>query len=473
MIRATKNWKYLLLIGLLVGLLMSGCGGEDTAVSTPDPALTQNYGNVVSASGKVMPVQWATMSFESGGRLEWLIEEGSQVAVGAELARLDTTSLEQSVTQAEAALAAVEAQLALARAGARAEDIASAEGGVLIAQGNVAAAESALEQAQSGTGFAVETAEASLSQAAGNLATARAELARMVAELNRLQAGARPEEIAMYQALLNQAQSQFLIAENSHFVNFIDNDVGGWPEEQARYAREGARGARDAAQAQLNLAAAGASEQDVAAAQSMVSAAQGQVTMAEAGVTAAEVGVAQAETLVSDVTIAEAQVQIAQGQLMQAEAQRNRLQAGATAEEIAGLEAQVAQAEATVAQAQSALDRATLRAPFAGTVGSVYLHPGESVVPGMLVLVVGDVSGLRVETTDLNEVDATQVGVGSSVTLSFDALPGSTIEGEIVRLAPMASSGQGGTNFTAVIDMTNPPETLRWGMTAFVDIEIE
>lgn len=467
------NWKYLLLTGLLVGLLVVGCGGGETAVSTPDPTLTQDYGNIVSASGKVMPVQWATLSFESGGQVEWLIEEGSVVEAGAELARLDATHLEQAVAQAEAALAAAEAQLALAVAGARVEDVAAAEGAVLIAQGNVAAAESRLAQAESGSGFAVQSAEAALAQAEGNLAIAQGELSRAVAELNRLQAGARPEEIAMYQALLNQAQSQFLIAENSHFVNFIDPGIGGWPEEQARYARESARGARDAAQAQLDLAVAGASSQDVAAAQALVSAAQGQVKMAEAGVTAAEVGVAQAETAVADVTITEAQVQIAQGQLLQAEAQRNRLQAGATAEEIAGLEAQVAQAAATLAQAQTALDKATLRAPFAGTVGIVNLRPGESVLPGAPVLVVGDVSALRVETTDLNEVDATQVGVGSPVTLSFDALPGSTIEGEIVRLAPMASSGQGGTNFTAVITMTDPPETLRWGMTAFVDIEIE
>lgn len=467
------NWKYLLLVGLMVGLLVAGCGGEETAVSTPDPTLAQNYGNVVSASGKVMPVQWATMSFESGGRLTWLIEEGGVVEAGADLARLDATHLEQAVAQAEAALAAAEAQLALAVTGARVEDVAAAEGAVLIAQGNVAAAESRLAQAESGSGFAVETAQASLAQAEGNLAIAQGELSRAVAELNRLQAGARPEEIAMYQALLNQAQSQFLIAENAHFVNFIDKDIGGWPEEQARYARESARGARDAVQAQLNLAAAGASSQDVAAAQAMVSAAQGQVTMAEAGVTAAEVGVAQAETAVADVAVAEAQVQIAQGQLMQAESQRSRLQAGATAEEIAGLEAQVAQAEATLAQAQTALENATLRAPFAGTVGVVYLRPGESVVPGAPVLVVGDVSALRVETTDLNEVDATQVSRESTVTLSFDALPGRAIDGEIVRIAPMASAGQGGTNFTAVIEMADPPETLRWGMTAFVDIEIE
>ena len=128
---------------------------------------------------------------------------------------------------------------------------------------------------------------------------------------------------------------------------------------------------------------------------------------------------------------------------------------------------------ARLAAIESRLADRLVRAPFAGVVGTVYLRPGESVVPGTPVLVVGDASALRVETTDLNEVDATQVGVGSPVTLSFDALPGSAIAGEIVRLAPMASSGQGGTNFTAVIDMTNPPETLRWGMTAFVDIEVE
>ena len=470
---ATKNWKYLLFVGLLVSMLIVGCGGEDTAVSTPDPALTQNFGNIVSASGKVMPVRWAALSFESGGRVEWLIEEGSVVEAGVELARLDAANLELAAAQAEAALAAAKAQLALAVAGARAEEIAAAEGAVLIAQGNVATAEAQLAQAESGSGFAVETAAASLAQAEGNLATAQGELSRAVVEVNRLQAGARPEEIAMYQALLNQAESQFLIAENSHFVNFIDTGVGGWPEEQARYAREGARGARDAAQAQLNLAAAGASSQDIAAAQAMVSAAQGQVTMAEAGVQAAEVGVAQAETAVSDVAVAEAQLQIAQGQFVQADAQLNHLQAGATPEEIAGLEAQVIQAEAALAQAQTALERATLRAPFAGTVGIVHLNQGESVIPGAPVLVVGDVSALRVETTDLNEVDAAQVGLESAITLSFDALPGSTIEGEILRISPMASSGQGGTNFTAVIDMTNPPETLRWGMTAFVDIEIE
>ena len=166
-------------------------------------------------------------------------------------------------------------------------------------------------------------------------------------------------------------------------------------------------------------------------------------------------------------------MQIASGELAQAEAQYNKMQNGSTVQEIAVLQAQVAQAEAALSQAQAALDKAILLAPFAGTAGNVLFKTGEVVSPGAPVLVLGDISSLRVETTDLNEVDAAQVGIGSSVTLTFDALPGSTLEGEIVRMAPMASAGQGGTNFTAVIEMSDPPEALRWGMTAFVDIDVD
>ena len=128
--------------------------------------------------------------------------------------------------------------------------------------------------------------------------------------------------------------------------------------------------------------------------------------------------------------------------------------------------------EEALSQAEAALDKARLVAPFAGTVGNVLFKTGEVVGPGVPVLILGDTTSLRVETTDLNEVDAAQVGDGSTVTLTFDALPGITTEGEIVRIAPMASAGQGGTNFTAVIEMSDPPEALRWGMTAFVDIDV-
>jgi multidrug resistance efflux pump len=215
-----------------------------------------------------------------------------------------------------------------------------------------------------------------------------------------LKAGATDEEIAAAKAGVTAAQAQVSMAQ----------------------------GGVDAAQAQVSIAQAG------------VDAAQAQVSIAQAGVDAAEAALTQAQDAVvaaqaqeklakAGVAAAQAQVEAAEGQLAQAEAQRDRLKAGVTIEEIAVLEAQVAQAEAALAQTESALAKATLVAPFAGTVGVVYPREGEVLSPGIAVLVLGDVSTLRVETTDLNEVDVARVAVGSPATLTFDALPERTTEG--------------------------------------------
>jgi HlyD family secretion protein len=418
----------------LVALLMTGCQQQE-AEPLPVESGIDMLGNVVSASGKVMPQQWATMSFEVGGRLEWVAAEGSQVAAGDVVARLETSDLDHAVAQARAARETAEAQLAQAKAEARPANLAAADGAILVAQGNLAAATGALAQAE-------------------------------------LLAGPRDEEIAMYQARLDQAHADYRYVEDIH-LEIIDNHIGGRPEERARFQSESALGARNAAQAQLDLARAGASPGEIAAARAMVSGAAAQVTIAEAGLTAAEVALNQAQAMRQDLTIAESQVQIAQGQLDQAEAQRDRLVNGATTEELAVLEAQLAQTEAALAQAEEAVGKATLLAPFAGTVGDLTIQAGETVLPGAAILVLGDVGHFQVETTDLNEVDAIQVAAGMPVTLSFDAFPGGTTAGEIVRLAPMASAGQGGTNFTAIVEMVSPPDGLQWGMTAFVDIEVE
>ena len=79
---------------------------------------------------------------------------------------------------------------------------------------------------------------------------------------------------------------------------------------------------------------------------------------------------------------------------------------------------------------------------------------------------------LDVETTDLNEIDAARVAVGDSVKVTFDALSDVVVIGKVKSIAPKASEGSG-VNYTVVVELSEWPETLRWGMTAFVDIEVE
>ena len=468
-----KHKTKLLLLSLLLLITLAACGGANQEDSAEIAAIdTADFGNIVSASGKVMPVRWADMSFETGGRILNVVEEGDQVDAGEILALVEASDLEQAVLQAVAELAAAEANLSLAKSGARSEDLTAAEGVKKQAEGRVAAAMGSLAQTENNSGAEVKSAAAGLAQAQANYETAVAELGRAQAELGRVQAGPREEEIAMYQARVNQAQSEFLISEQLHFENFIDKEIGGGGEERARYQRESDRNARIAAQAELDLVKAGSAGQEIAAAAAAVRAAQAQVDVAAAGVSAAEVVLEQAQASDAAVAIAQAEVQIAQGELQQAQAELDRLSNGKTAEEIAVLEADVARTKAALSQAEAALESTIIRAPFAGTIGNVRYHSGEVALPGAAVLALGDTSSLRIETTDLNEVDAAQITLDSPVTLSFDAFPGTTREGSIVRLAPMASAGQGGTNFTAIVEIGDPPADLRWGMTAFVDVEV-
>ena len=80
-------------------------------------------------------------------------------------------------------------------------------------------------------------------------------------------------------------------------------------------------------------------------------------------------------------------------------------------------------------QAQAQLKQTQVVAPFAGQVGAVSVRPGELATPGQPVLMLGDTSKLRVETTDLRETDVTRLKLGMPVELTFDALPGQRVPG--------------------------------------------
>lgn len=286
--------------------------------------------------------------------------------------------------------------------------------------------EYAISQAQA----ALATSQATLALAETGarpqeIAALEAQLAAAKAELARLLAGAQPEEIALAQAQLQQTNTDLAHAQNRydrwHWV-------GDETEEQLQYQRDAAAAANAAAQAQLDLVMAGPSREEIAAAQARVD---------------------------------------------QAQAQLDLLKTGARPEEIAVAQARVTQAEVALSQAQSALEKAELRAPFIGTIGEIRVREGEMVNAGVPLLTLGDLDHLRVETTDLNEIDIPLVRVGQEVRIAFDALPEKAIQGRVIRIAPMASLEEGGTNYTVIIELEEQDPDLRWGMTAFVDILVE
>jgi multidrug resistance efflux pump len=147
------------------------------------------------------------------------------------------------------------------------------------------------------------------------------------------------------------------------------------------------------------------------------------------------------------------------------------MQSGPDQRQLEAAEARLANAQAQAAAARAALAETELRAPFAGTVAELMVREQEWVMPGVPVMVFGDLAQMQIETTDLNEIDAARVNPGDTVAIIFDALPDLSLSGTVTQVSPKASTG-GGVNYTAIIQVEELPATVRWGMTAFVDVEV-
>jgi multidrug efflux pump subunit AcrA (membrane-fusion protein) len=148
------------------------------------------------------------------------------------------------------------------------------------------------------------------------------------------------------------------------------------------------------------------------------------------------------------------------------------LEQGPDPADVAAAEARLANAEASLAAAQAVYDDLKVQAPFDGTISELYINESEWIAPGQPAVLIADLNHLRVETTDLNEIDVSRIEVGDTTIITFDSLPDVISTGTVVRISPKATPGSG-VNYTVVIELDEIPEKLRWGMTAFVDIEVE
>lgn len=113
-----------------------------------------------------------------------------------------------------------------------------------------------------------------------------------------------------------------------------------------------------------------------------------------------------------------------------------------------------------------------LVAPSTGVLSGLQIDPSEGVAPGQAALLLADLGHLQVETTDLGEIGVAQVFVGDIAVVTFDALPDLAIPSVVTSIAPKVST-LSSVNHAVVLELDEVPEQLRWGMIAFVDIELE
>ncbi len=391
---------------------------------------------VIWASGRLTPVRWASLSPAAGGKVARVqVEAGDQVEEGALLVELADELAQSQVETAQAALAEAEAAREKLLEGATEAELAAAQADVAAAEAGVALAQAGVQQANE------------------SVAAAQAQLAIAQAQYNELASHPTPAERIAAQKQIDLAAATLQQAQSAYDAIRGDPHAGAMPQaaalQQATIAFEAATAASEAI-------LQGATPQQRAVARAQIAAAQHQVAMAQARLPEAQAGVSSA-----------------QAQMARAQAGLKARQDGATAADKAMADARVRQAQAALGAAQAQLQQMQIVAPFAGQVGSVMARPGEMAVPGSPLILLGDTSQMQVETTDLRETDVAHVQEGMRVEVSFDALPGRTFEGTILRIAPISTTEKGSTDFTLTVAVTDLDPALRWGMTALVNIEPE
>lgn len=132
-------------------------------------------------------------------------------------------------------------------------------------------------------------------------------------------------------------------------------------------------------------------------------------------------------------------------------------------------DAKVQQAQAVLESAQASLAQGTLLAPYEGTVVKVNVVPGEFVQPAEIVVVIGDLEHLQIETTDLSERDVSKVKLGQSTTIFMEAL-NTELNGKVTAITPMADIVGGDVVYKVRIALDEQPEDLLWGMNAEINI---
>lgn len=265
------------------------------------------------------------------------------------------------------------------------------------------------------------------------VSAANAAVAQASAGLAQLEQGATADQIAAAKAAVAQAEAARQQAQIA-YDKTIPFSLGA-AEEQARANLHAAEENLAAAQAALDQLLAGPDAEAIRAAQAAVWAA------------AAERDVATA--------------------------QLELLRAGPTQYQQKAAEAQVMQAQAALEAARAALDQATLNAPFAGTLAQINVEVGELAAPGVAVVKLADFSRWQMETDDLAETDIVLVRPGQTATVTVDAFPGRSFTGTVASMAAVSETTRGNVTYrvTIVLDPTEAP--LRWGMTAFADIDVE
>ena len=173
---------------------------------------------------------------------------------------------------------------------------------------------------------------------------------------------------------------------------------------------------------------------------------------------------------ISAIQSAEQQVATAQSSLTQSNASLTQTTAPASSEDIAIAQASLDNSKAALQSAQDTYDQSFIRAPFSGVVAAVNVSVGDVVDTSTVVATV--ITKQQIAEISLNEVDAAQVKIGQTATVTFNALPGVTATGTVAQIDTIGTVTQGVVSYDAKIAFDAGNQSVKPGMSVSVTIAV-
>jgi len=138
--------------------------------------------------------------------------------------------------------------------------------------------------------------------------------------------------------------------------------------------------------------------------------------------------------------------------------------------------AQAKQTEAALERAQVNLRYAVIRAPIDGVVISRDVDVGQTVAASLqapqLFVIANDLKKMQVEAS-VDEADIGQITAGQTATFAVDAYPEENFQGTVTQVRLSSLTVQNVVTYTVIIEVPNPQQKLRPGMTATASILID
>lgn len=518
---ALNNARFTIAVTTILGLMLfvTSCSTGDTS-SLPQlqtaPAHVGEIEITMNTVGSIKPAREQWLTFDTSGTLISLYAvEAEEVQARDVLARIDATTLEQAVIQAEADLTVAQDNLEKAQNPYTELDLIQAK--LAVAQAEVALEEAkenlekvrnpATELDLTEARLAVDQAKTKLEEAKENLASvkagpteaqlasAEAALATAEEKYERVLAGPDSEAVEQAKLGLDQARNSLWSAQvsrdstcgsaaagiasrascDSANAQVLNAEISvrlaeiSYQHAQApATAAEIANAAAQVQEAKENLEQLRNSPTSLDLAQ-----AETQVTQAEHNLAKAQENLAEIEAGPDPLEMTQAKTQVAQAKadLREKEEMLAKIKAGPDAGEVKEAQNRLEKAEISLEQARRNLENATLVAPFSGTIASVDVNIGDKISLNSKILHLVDLSHLRVETS-VDEFDVGKVRVGQQAKIFLYALPDHALAGKLSKVAVMPAQGQGTAVYPVIVDISNPGHAIRPGMGAEANIVV-